>query len=74
MHAMESAAGCLPGDQHDDTDMWSVLLLLSYFSPQYGQTALHWASRHGHPEVVQTLVQSHADVNVKDNVSIESPH
>jgi hypothetical protein len=28
----------------------------------------------GHPEVVQILVQSHADVNVKVRVSTESPH
>ena len=27
----------------------------------------------GHPEVVKLLVQSHANVNVKDNVSTESP-
>jgi ankyrin repeat protein len=60
-------------DQHnyDNTDM---LLLLSYFSPQSGDTALHDASNKGHPEVVQILVQSHADVNVKNRVSTESPH
>ena len=43
-------------------------------SPQYGSTALHIASINGHPEVVKLLLQSHADVNVKDNVSTESPH
>ena len=41
------------------------------FSPQYGGTALHIASGHGHPEVVKLLVQSHADVNVKNIVSTE---
>jgi ankyrin repeat protein len=49
-----------------------VLLFLSYFSPQYGDTALHKASKNGFPEVVKLLVQSHADVNVKDRVSTES--
>jgi ankyrin repeat protein len=48
--------------------------LLSYFSPQSGNTALHLASKQGCPEVVELLVQSHADVNIKDNVSTESPH
>ena len=44
------------------------------FSPQNDRTALHYASMHGHPEVVKLLLQSHADVNVKDKVSTESPH
>jgi ankyrin repeat protein len=48
------------------------LLFLSYFSPQNGDTALHIASKNGHPEVVKLLVQSHADVNIKDRVSTES--
>jgi ankyrin repeat protein len=46
-----------------------VLLLLSYFSPQSGNTALHLASSNGLPEVVRILVQSHADVDVKNGVS-----
>ena len=40
---------------------------------QSGQTALHQASMYGNPEVVKLLLQSHANVNVKDNVSTESP-
>jgi ankyrin repeat protein len=40
------------------------------FSPQYGDTALHEASSNGHPEVLKLLLQSHADVNVKNRVSI----
>ena len=40
---------------------------------QPGQTALHQASMYGNPEVVKLLLQSHADVNIKDNVSTESP-
>ena len=54
--------------------MISVTVAFIYFSPQYGNTALHLASRNGHPEVVKLLLQSHADVNVKNNVSTESPH
>ena len=41
---------------------------------QDGNTALHYASLYGHPEVVKLLLQSHADVNVKNKVSSESPH
>ena len=59
--------------QHDDIDS-EVSLLLSCFSPQDGGTALHKASWNGHLEVVKLLVQSHANVNVKDKVSTESPH
>jgi hypothetical protein len=73
---MESMAGYLPGiklDQYDGTDKCK-LLLLSYFYPQTGKTALHDASSNGHPEVIQILVQSHANVNIKNNVSTESPH
>jgi hypothetical protein len=52
-----------------------IAFILSYnIFPQYGSTALHWASEKGHPEAVKTLVQSHADVNVRDDVSTESPH
>ena len=43
------------------------------FSPQYERTPLHYASKKGHPAVVKLLVQSHASMNVKDNVSTESP-
>ena len=32
----------------------------------------HYAANSGHLEVVKLLVQSHANLNVKDNVSIES--
>jgi ankyrin repeat protein len=38
--------------------------------PQSGDTALHKASNNGHSEVVQILVQSHTDVDVKGEVSI----
>ena len=51
----------------------SVTIAFILFSPQNGDTALHKASRYGHPEVVKLLLQSHADVNVKDNVSTKSP-
>jgi ankyrin repeat protein len=51
----------------------SVIIAFILF-PQDGYTALHYASKKGHPEVVQILVQSHADVNVKGNVSYESHH
>ena len=44
------------------------------FSPQSGNSPLHWASIKGHPEVVKLLVLSHANVNIKNNVSTESPH
>ena len=43
------------------------------FSSQYDRTALHYASLKGHPVVVKLLVQSHASMNVKDNVSTELP-
>ena len=43
-------------------------------SPQYGKTALYHASINGYYEVAKLLLQSHADVNVKDKVSTESPH
>ena len=42
-----------------------------YFFPQYGKTPLHHASKEGNPEVVKLLVQSHANVNVKKNVSTD---
>ena len=47
--------------------------IASYSSQQGGETALHRASDKGHPEVVELLMQSHADVNVKNKVSTESP-
>ena len=71
---MESAAGYLPGRnlaQHDDTDNIICNIPFILFSPQYGDTALHDASRKGHPEVVKLLLQSHADMNVKNKVSTE---
>ena len=51
---------------------------LSNFSPplpppspwlQYGHTAIFWASREGHPHVVDVLVAARADLSVKTNVS-----
>ena len=44
------------------------------FSPQSGDTALHKASWNSHLGVIKLLLESHANVNVKDNVSIESSH
>ena len=35
---------------------------------QYGDTALHWAVRFGHYDCAQLLIQSGADVDIKDNV------
>ena len=32
-----------------------------------GWTALHWAARNGHDDVVQTLLENQATVNAKDN-------
>jgi ankyrin repeat protein len=52
----------------------AFITLKNVFPSQNGYTALHWASEEGHPKVVKLLVQSHANVNVKDNVSTESPH
>ena len=56
--------------------MESVTIAFMLFSPQYGDIALHKASRSesGHPEVVKLLLQSHADVNAKDKVSIILNH
>ena len=48
-------------------------LTFNIFS-QYGRTPLHRASKEGHPELVKLLVQSHANVNVKNNVSSKSSH
>ena len=49
----------------------SVTIAFILFSPQYGNTALHDAFWKGHPEVVKLLLQSHADMNVKNKVSTE---
>ena len=43
-------------------------------APQYDSTALHDASTEGNIEVIELLLQFHADVNIKNNVSTESPH
>ena len=51
-----------------------AFILLKSISPQYDSTALHYASLKGHPEAVKLLVQSHANMNVKDNVSTEPPN
>ena len=49
--------------------MISVTIAFILFSPQDGDTALHYASRNGHLEVVKLLLQCHADVHVKGTVS-----
>ena len=36
---------------------------------QYGDTALHWAVDNGHYDCAQLLIQSGADVDIKDRVS-----
>ena len=36
-----------------------------------GRTALHWASREGHPAVVQVLVKVGANVEAKNEVSLK---
>ena len=46
--------------------MSSLLLLLLL---QGGQTALHWASGNEYVEIVRTLVDMGADLNITDNVS-----
>ena len=46
---------------------------ISFISPQLGNTSLHLAVEKGHIEVVQLLLMSHADLNIKNNVSTESP-
>ena len=51
----------------------AFILLMNVYA-QNGNTPLHLASWGGNPEVVKLLVQSHANVNVKNNVSTESPH
>ena len=64
------------------TKMVYVIIVTIAFIPlknvspcaQYGDSPLHWASTKGLPEVVKLLVQSNADVNVKGDVSTESPH
>ena len=73
---------CVASYVHDHHSVWvtrlsarvndtviSVTIAFILFSLQSGDTALHEASRYGHLEVVKLLLQSHADVNVKNNVS-----
>ena len=43
-------------------------MLFVCFPIQAGKTPLHWAARHGKPEVVTKLLDSGADVDMKDNV------
>ena len=50
-----------------------AVMNISSISPQYGDTPLHPAAYRGHIEVVQLLLMSHANLNIKNNVSIESP-
>ena len=39
-----------------------------FFPIQDGKTPLHWAAQNGKPEVVTKLLDSGADVDMKDNV------
>ena len=45
-----------------------IVTVLSHSVPQYGRTALMWASDNGHTDVVQLLLSSGAQVNLQDNV------
>ena len=41
---------------------------LFFFPIQDGKTPLNWAAQYGNPEVVTILLDSGADVDMKDNV------
>ena len=50
-----------------------AVMNISFISPQLGNTSLHLAVEKGHIEVVQLLLMSHANLNIKNNVSTVSP-
>ena len=43
-------------------------VFFTFFLLQHGQTPLHQAAKYGNPEVVTKLLDSGADVDMKDNV------
>ncbi len=43
---------------------------LTLFITQGGETALMWASMNGHLEVAKLLIESGADVNIQNGVSV----
>ena len=45
-----------------------ILTVLSHSVPQYGWTALMWASGSGHTDVVQLLLSSGAQVDLQTEV------
>ena len=47
-----------------------VTVLLSHCVPQFGMTALMWASYRGHTDVVHALLSGGAQPDLKDEVSI----
>lgn len=54
------------------SEVFTVLLQIwNYFFPQQsGHTALWWAAKRGHVEVVQLLLQHHADISICNVVCV----
>ena len=49
--------------------MFEWVDLTNISSPQFGYTPLHWAVSSGHIEAVRLLLLSHANMEIKNNVS-----